>query len=322
VVSLPAGLLRSWRFIALQRFWLLVGLAMLAGVVGHAFSRGWGSQAGNLLATRWPWLLIGISAAAVVLRLAWWLWWELPKQQANGLGLLNKERAEVEDNYRKTIGQLLGAAVVLIGAGAAYVQFTQQQQAAHDLLISNQVSKGFELLGNKDGQIEQRLGGIYALEGVMSGSTQYHQPVLEALCAFIRGATRAKTNFAAPATEIQAALTVIGRRGPGSGKVNLVDAHIPQADLSDAHLEYAILNGAHLEYAILNGAHLEQADLSDAHLEQADLGNAHLEYASLIGAKGLTQDQLDTACGGENTKLDPKLKIKPCPWDPPAAGWK
>jgi hypothetical protein len=41
-----------------------------------------------------------------------------------------------------------------------YLQFQQQQRAAHDLLISNQVSKGFELLGND--KVEVRLGGIYA----------------------------------------------------------------------------------------------------------------------------------------------------------------
>jgi hypothetical protein len=137
---------QAWPAIIRQRFWLLAGLAILVGVVGDALSRGWWLQAIPFLAVWWPWLLIGISAAVVVLRLAWWLWWGLPKQQANGLGLLNKERAEVEDNYRKTAGQLLGGAAVLIGAGFAYVQFTQQQTSAHDLLISNQVAKGFELL--------------------------------------------------------------------------------------------------------------------------------------------------------------------------------
>jgi hypothetical protein len=58
----------------------------------------------------------------------------------------------------------------------AQSQFFQQQKAAHDLLISNQVSKGFEQLAGE--KIEMRLGGIYALEGVMNDQTspQYHQP--------------------------------------------------------------------------------------------------------------------------------------------------
>jgi len=97
----------------------------------------------------------------------------------------------------RRVGQLLGGAAVLIGAAFAYLQFTQQQreshqqftqqqQASRDLLISNQVAKGFELLGNKDKDIMQRLGGIYALEGVMNNSEDYHQPVLDALSAFVR----------------------------------------------------------------------------------------------------------------------------------------
>ena len=148
-----------------------------------------------------PWLL-GTAAAVVVLWGAWWVWWQLPRRQLDSFPICNpKERADTEDNFRKTISQLLGGAAVLIGAGAAYLQFTQQQQtsqrqfeqqqkAAHNLLISNQVAKGFELLGNKDENIEQRLGGIYALEGVMNDSEQYHQPVLEALCAFVRDYTK------------------------------------------------------------------------------------------------------------------------------------
>src|SRR5215216_3272703 len=115
-----------------------------------------------------------------------------------------KARADVEDNFRKTIGQLLGGAAVLLGAGFAYLQFSaqqenarqqlvasleqskQQRESAQALLISNQVSKGFEQLGSKDKDIIVRLGGIYALEGVMNTSEEYHKPILEALSAFVR----------------------------------------------------------------------------------------------------------------------------------------
>src|SRR5690242_16738615 len=64
-----------------------------------------------------------------------------------------------------------------------YLQFTQQQQAAHDQLlaanelrISNQVAKGFEQLAAND-NVTMRLGGIYGLEGVMNTSEQYRAPV-------------------------------------------------------------------------------------------------------------------------------------------------
>src|SRR3954469_10803234 len=183
-----------------------------------------------------PWLLIpGIPAALFG---AWWLWWRLPKRQAERLRSTmpdTKARADVEDNFRKTVGQLLGGIAVLFGAGFAYLQFSaqqenarqqlavslrqseQQRESAQALLISNQVSKGFEQLGSKD--LVVRLGGIYALEGVMNTSKEYHEPVLEALSAFVRENAKKPANVNTtppvpdpPATDIQAALTVIGRR--------------------------------------------------------------------------------------------------------------
>jgi uncharacterized protein YjbI with pentapeptide repeats len=206
-------------------------------------------------------------------------------------GLRPEGVADIEDNFRKTFGQLLGGAAVLVGAGFAYLQFTQQQQSSHDLLISNQVAKGFELLGNKDNQIQQRLGGIYALEGVMNTSQQYHQPVLEALSAFVRDGTQTATGDGPPATDIQAALTVIGRRkiiGPEQ-QLNLANAHIPKANLSTAHLSGADLSGADLRDADLNGARLNDANLrgatlNDAHLTGATLDHANLFHATLSGA--------------------------------------
>src|ERR1700712_5367753 len=97
------------------------------------------------------WWWAGIGVGGVVLAGAvWWIWWRLPKRQMRSITLGDpKARADIEDNFRKTIGQALGGVAVLLGAVAAYLQFTQQQeggraqlQAAYDLLISNQVAKG------------------------------------------------------------------------------------------------------------------------------------------------------------------------------------
>jgi Pentapeptide repeats (8 copies) len=263
-----------------------------------------------------------ISSIAVVLWGIWWLWWRLPQRQVARLALKirdPKARADTEDNFRKTVGQALGGAAVLIGAGAAYLQFTQQQQAAHDLLISNQVSKGFEqLAGDK---VPMRLGGIYALEGVMNGSQQYHQPVLEALCAFVRDGTigNDKAVGTKPATDIQAALTVLGRRGDGDGWVDLAKANIQGANLRSADLTGADLSGANLRSAGLHRANLTGANLSGADLRYADLSGAHLDGADLTGAD-LAQAQLDQACGKPRA-LPPGLTLdKPCPPPPvPAA---
>jgi uncharacterized protein YjbI with pentapeptide repeats len=262
---------------------------------------------------------LGTLAVAAVLG-AWWLWWRLPKRQVDRLRLTirdPKARADVEDNFRKTIGQLLGGFAVLLGTGFAYIQFVQQQQtsqqqfsqqqlASRALLISNQVSKGFEQLGSD--RVVVRLGGIYALEGVMNPSEQYYQAVLEALSAFVRDSTRTDTGDGPPATDIQAVLTVIGRRKPlftaeivrttpfrttASGTVafrapgpNLDFVHIPKANLvlatlNEVSLEGANLSGADLGFANLMAAHLNGANLSSANLSGASLIYAHLDGADL-----------------------------------------
>jgi len=297
--------------------------------------------------------------AVALLWLIWLLWWRFPKWQVARLALKirdPKARADVEDNFRKTVGQGLGGVAVLIAAGVAYLQFTQQQQAAdrqsersvaaaRALLLSQQVSKGFEDLGNKDSPMIV-LGGIYALEGVMQApERQYHRPVLEALCAFVRDRLRdrkppsdmTKISPEPPATEIRAALTVIGRRPADLAnaadlshvqlwgllldrahlsRVDLFDANLSLADLFGADLSHADLSGADINAnlfgADLSGANLSDANLFGANLNGANLSDANLFYADLSGAKGVTQAQLDKAFGA-NAKLPPGLTLKPCP---------
>jgi len=274
-------------------------------VILAAFAAGTGMYTAALalwplLLVWWPWLVAGL--VAVVALGAWWLWWRLPKRQVDRLRLTirdPKARTDVEDNFRK-IAQLLLAATALVGAGLAYLPFQQQQRSSHDVLISNQVAKGFELLGNKDKEPMQRLGGIYALEGVMNNS------VLEALSAFVRVETKTETGEGPPPDDIQAALTVITRRKSGFKELPLFlgKAHIPKADLG----------GTNLTSADLVSANLANADLSGAFLTVADLGGANLTGADLTDVQYLTQEQLDKACGTGVRgldKLDPPLTIKP-----------
>ena len=285
---------------------LVIALASVL-VILAAFAAGTGMYTAALalwplLLVWWPWLV------AVVALGAWRLWWRLPKREVDRLRLTirdPKARTDVEDNFRK-IGQLLLAAAALVGAGLAYLPFQQQQRSSHDVLISNQVAKGFELLGNKDKEPMQRLGGIYALEGVMNNSEDYHQPVLEALSAFVRVETKTETGEGPPPDDIQAALSVITRRKSGFKELPLFlgKVHIPKADL----------RGTNLTRAHLVGADLTRADLSGAFLTVADLGGANLTGADLTDVQYLTQEQLDKACGTGVRgldKLDPPLTIKP-----------
>ena len=169
----------------------------------------------------------------------------------------------------------------------------------------------------------------------MNGSADYHQPVLEALCAFVRDGTIGMIiSNGEPATDIQAVLTVISRRkdGPGlcgpnrcenpeSGSVvcspegrlpglhrsdrrdptgaNLTDAYLSSANLTGARLTGADLTGVHLYRVNLTNAGLFGANLTGADLRGANLTNADLTHANMTDAQ-ITQAQLDQACGDRN----------------------
>jgi len=104
-------------------------------------------------------------------------------------------------------------------------------------------------------------------------------------------------------------------------------ARIRQADLSLATADGARFRGANLSLTNLFGARLSGADLSDANLDHATLvgaylggarisgavlDGANLSGAELAGTIGLTQTQLNTACGDATTTLPVGLTIRAC----------
>ena len=94
----------------------------------------------------------------------------------------------------------------------------------------------------------------------------------------------------------------------------LSGANLQGATLTDANLQGAILSGANLQGAILSGANLQGANLHRANFEGAILSGLTLYGIKLKGrAKGLTQEQLNGACGDHYTGLpSPDLTIRLC----------
>lgn len=104
-------------------------------------------------------------------------------------------------------------------------------------------------------------------------------------------------------------------------------ARIRQADLSLATADHARFRGANMSLTNFFGARLAHADMSETNLEQATLVGAYLGYvnfsgaamtganlsgAELTGATGLTQAQLNTACGDATTVLPGGFTIPTC----------
>jgi uncharacterized protein YjbI with pentapeptide repeats len=93
---------------------------------------------------------------------------------------------------------------------------------------------------------------------------------------------------------------------------NLAGAKFDDAIALYMCMSYANFSGASFQNTYLTGTNLVHSDLSGADLTGAKLDIASLKGAELATVKGLTQDQLDTACANEDTKLPAGLNPEFC----------
>ena len=247
--------------------------------------------------------------AIVLTALLFLMLWKVPKWQvARVNGLDSMQRFDRENEARKTLATILGGLVLLGGAYFTWRNIKLLQEGQ----ITDRFTKAIEQLGAADAsgkkKLEVRLGGIYALERIANQSERDHWPIVEVLSTYVReNAPRKKQEstqenqevaLARPAADIQAILTVLGRRDRKYERkdqrldlanadirlANLLGANLTWANLILADLSGAHLWGANLLGANLTGAHLTGASLSGANLTGASLREAHLNEARLIGA--------------------------------------
>jgi uncharacterized protein YjbI with pentapeptide repeats len=200
--------------------------------------------------------------------------------------------------------QSVGGLAVLVGIYFAWANLKTTQRAQRETLrltnegqITDRFIRAIDQLGS--GQLEVRLGAVYALERIARDSAKDHWPIMEVLTAYVRvHAPIEGAHENAPATQpdpdIQAILTVIGRRDTtfeegtpeflDLGQVNLEGAGLFEANLSDAYLDGANLSGVNLSGASLLGASLDGTNLRDANLDGANLSGASLSHTNLSGA--------------------------------------
>jgi uncharacterized protein YjbI with pentapeptide repeats len=85
-------------------------------------------------------------------------------------------------------------------------------------------------------------------------------------------------------------------------RTRLIDASCPRARFERARLHNTNARGADFTRATFANADVTRMNLEDANLSGADLRNA----------QGLTQSQLDEACGDRRTRLPRGLRVERC----------
>lgn len=93
---------------------------------------------------------------------------------------------------------------------------------------------------------------------------------------------------------------------------SLISVIAPDANFTGANFTNARLDHINLQNAVLSGSNFAKARFGDAALEGADFSNADLSGADLRTVRGLSQVQLDTACGTPETRLPLGFSVPYC----------
>jgi hypothetical protein len=181
----------------------------------------------------------------------------------------------------------LVAVLAAIGAAGGLAYTARTYRLSREGQITDRYSRAAEQLTSD--RLAARLGGIYAMERLMRDSPADQPAVLEILAAYVRQPPppAESRQWNRPTEDVQAALTVLGRRKrtANDGTLDLRGVQIQGAELSGADLSGAELSGADLAEARLTGAKLEGATLVRTDLSRADLTRAILVGADLDAAK-------------------------------------
>jgi uncharacterized protein YjbI with pentapeptide repeats len=287
----------------------------------------------------WALLIFSVCIGLWVLdRLPRWEVDRLPQVALSRDPSTDIRRLELENEQRKTLSSIV---LGVLGLFALFLTWRRvragdrQVEVAEQGHLTDRFTKAIEQLGkveDKEPNLEVRLGGIYALERIAYDSPRDHWTIMEVLTAYVRrnaaleqlstgNGTTAQDGAQEPhdgtdsslqnvklRVDIQAILTVLGRREQSYrrerdrklvlSQTALQGADFQGARLQGAHFQGARLQGANFGEAQLQGADFQGARLQGAIFRRARLQGAHFQGARLQGAN-FARAQLQEAYFGE-----------------------
>lgn len=242
----------------------------------------------------------------------------LPRWQARKAGVIDSDKWKAENEFRKTLIQVIGGILIICGLFFTWEELNQfhiSQENMKSGQISSRYSNAIQLLSKKE-ETTTRIGAIYALEQIVKEDPNYKNIVLNVLSALVRNTGYLNEEEKVISPDVQSALDVIFRlrkRAHGeeeslsqihlagaklacanlAGKdlrnvdfyrADLYEANLENANLKEAQLKQANLYRVNLGGSVMQGANLEGADMRNANLDGADLSRANLAFVNLEGA--------------------------------------
>lgn len=253
-------------------------------------AKGFRTRAGRAL----TWLL-GMTGSIVLLAIVLGpvALWATPAVDT----LRGKDRADAVNATRQILLASVAGLALLTGAGYTARTFYLGRRGQ----LTDRYAKAIGLLASD--KLAERVGAVYALEHLMIESERDHSTVVEVLAAFVRDRTTPTTAEDAPwdaehnheggndrprvETDVQAALTVIGRRPrrPEPNAVDLSRADLCGADLSGLNFDGTWFWRTKLRSTIMLETRLNETNLCWAQLQEATLTGVQMKGAALDGAQ-------------------------------------
>ena len=237
----------------------------------------------------------------------------------------------------RNVGLLVGGALAFVFAGwrawlAEQEKATAQLQAetAQQSLLNERYERGAEMLGSE--VLSVRLGGIGAFQGLAEQHPeQYHVPVMQQLCSFVRHPTEVDGQPVVYVTGLELGGAYGARTAQDYAAAGVVEIEVVREDiqaaldaLTSCHTRNLQIETQHNYWIDLHGAELRGVNLSNKDLSRVpesdemapfnyamigtmrtNLRGTKLHYTQLRGtnltgsdlsrSSGLTQSDLDEA---------------------------
>lgn len=127
----------------------------------------------------------------------------------------------------------------------------------------------------------------------------------------LAGAKMSNSNFTG-SNFSNAVLARTDASGSRFDEANFTDADLRRAKLVEARCPRAVFENAMLANADGRRASFRHADFTGADVTRMNFEDADIAGADLRNAEGLTQAQLNAACGDRLTRVPPGMRVRAC----------